>query len=351
MMGGVVALITLLLVMLSGLTAGLAEQSTSAIAKLGAGAAKPVDTIAFGAPGAGSPKASYTESSVTAAQVDSWQRQPGVQSAEPVGITQTRAQTADGSGTANVAVFGVSPGSLLAPMEVSAGTAVVGSSVAEALSVGQGGTVSLGGVDLSVAAVVPDQWYAHTSVVWTALPAWAKAAHVSDGGQLATVVAVTHADGAAVDKAAADAAANTVSESRTGSFQALGSFKSENGSLTLMQAFLYGISALVIVAFLSVWTIQRTRDIAVLKAMGAAGGYILRDAMTQAAIVLLAGAGVGGAVGVAAGAFAAQAAPFQLTLGTTVVPVVGIVALGLAGAALAVRRVTKVDALLALGGN
>ena len=42
MMGGVVALITLLLVMLSGLTAGLAEQSTSAIGKLGAGAAAPV---------------------------------------------------------------------------------------------------------------------------------------------------------------------------------------------------------------------------------------------------------------------------------------------------------------------
>jgi putative ABC transport system permease protein len=107
----------------------------------------------------------------------------------------------------------------------------------------------------------------------------------------------------------------------------------------------------VIVAFLTVWTIQRTRDIAVLKAMGAPGSYILRDAMTQAAIVLVAGAAIGGAVGVAAGALAAQAAPFLLNAGTTVLPVVGIVALGLAGAALAVRRVTKVDALLALGGN
>ncbi|MFF2345689.1 ABC transporter permease [Pseudarthrobacter sp. NPDC058119] len=351
MMGGVVALITLLLVMLSGLTAGLAEQSTSAIGRLGSSAANPVDTIAFGAPGSGSPKSSYTESSVTAAQVDTWKTQPGVRSAEPLGITQTRAQAADGSGTANVAVFGVSPGSPLAPVDVSAGTAAVGTSVAEALSVGQGDKVALGGVELSVAAVVPDQWYAHTSVVWTALPAWAKAAHVSDAGQLATVVAVTYADGAAVDEAAANGAAHTVSESRTGSFQALGSFKSENGSLTLMQAFLYGISALVIVAFLTVWTIQRTRDIAVLKAMGAPSSYILRDAMTQAAIVLLAGAGTGGAVGAAAGFFAAQAAPFQLSPGTTVVPVVGIVALGLAGAALAVRRVTKVDALLALGGN
>ncbi|GGI00575.1 FtsX-like permease family protein [Arthrobacter liuii] len=351
MMGGVVALITLLLVMLSGLTAGLAEQSTSAIDRLGALASRQVDTIAFGAPGSGTPKASYTESSVTAAQVDSWQHQPGVQSAEPLGITQTRAQAANGSGTANVAVFGVSPGSPLAPVDVSAGTAAVGASIAEALSVGQGDKISLGGVELSVAVVVPDQWYSHTGVVWTALPAWAKASHVSDGGQLATVIAVTYSAGSKVDEGAADAAAHTASESRTGSFQALGSFKSENGSLTLMQAFLYGISSLVIVAFLTVWTIQRTRDIAVLKAMGAPGSYILRDAMTQAAVVLLAGAALGGAVGVAAGALAAQAAPFLLTAGTTVVPVVGIVALGLAGAALAVRRATKVDALLALGGN
>ena len=40
-----------LLVMLTGLTAGLAEQSISAIGKLGAAAARPVDLVAFGAPG------------------------------------------------------------------------------------------------------------------------------------------------------------------------------------------------------------------------------------------------------------------------------------------------------------
>ncbi|TPV50519.1 ABC transporter permease [Pseudarthrobacter phenanthrenivorans] len=352
MMGGVVALITLLLVMLSGLTAGLAEQSTSAIDKLGADAASPVDTVVFGAPGSGAPKASYTESSVTAAQVDSWKDRPGVLSAEPLGITQTRAQgVAEGSGTANVAVFGVTAGSGLAPFDVTDGTAVLGESVAGALSLKQGDVVGIGGIELSVSAVVEDQWYAHTSVVWTDLSAWRDVAHVSDGGQLATVAAVTYAEGADVDEAAADGAANTVSASRTGSFQALGSFKSENGSLTLMQAFLYGISALVIVAFLTVWTIQRTRDIAVLKALGAPAAYILWDALAQAAIVLVAGAGAGGAIGIVGGFLASRAAPFLLDPGTTLVPVVGIIALGLAGAALAVRRVTTIDALLALGGN
>ena len=202
MMGGVVALITLLLVMLSGLTAGLAEQSTSAIGKLGAGAAAPVDTVVFGAPGSGTPKASYTESSVTAAQAESWRSRPGVRAAEPGGITQSRAQgAAAGSGTTNVAVFGVAPGSGLAPVDVSAGTAVVGASVAEALTLQQGDALAISGVELTVAAVVEDQWYAHTSVVWTALPAWSRLAHVSDGSQLATVIAVTYQDGAVVDEA------------------------------------------------------------------------------------------------------------------------------------------------------
>ncbi|MGM9471687.1 ABC transporter permease [Pseudarthrobacter sp. YS3] len=377
LMGGVVALVTVLLVLLSGLTAGLGDQSTSAIGKLGAvsgsgagtgTASRPVDSIVFGAPGTNEPTASFTESEVTAAQVDSWQHVAGVDRAEALGISQSRLQGGDG-GTTNVAVFGVADGGQLAPAPVQAGAVVIGSTVAADLSLEVGDTATVGGTGLTVTAVVADQWYSHTGVVWTALPTWAEVAHLAPAGStqgsaaggarrtapgnppVATVVAVTYKDGAVVDETAANALARTVSTSRTGSFQALGSYKSENGSLMLMQAFLYGISALVIVAFLTVWTVQRTRDIAVLKALGASGGYVLRDAIAQAALVLLAGAGLGGAIGLLGGFAAAQAAPFLITPATTLLPVLGIVALGLAGAALAVRRVTAVDPLIALGGN
>lgn len=358
LMGGVVALITLLLVMLSGLTAGLGDQSTSSIAKLGSihasGTSKPVDGIAFGAPGTSDPKASFTESEVTAAQVKTWKGVDGVKDAEPLGISQTRLQSGSGNsngGTTNVAVFGVDPGGQLAPAQVDAGTVVLSKTAAEDLSVSSGDTVTLGGTGLRVASVVEDQWYSHTSVVWTALPTWTKIAHLSDPNQVGTVTAITYADGASVDTAAANSAAHTVSTTRTGAYQALGAYQSEHGSLLMMQAFLYGISALVIVAFLTVWTVQRTRDIAVLKALGGSGQYILRDALTQAAIVLLIGAGIGGAVGIAGGFFAAQAAPFLVDPTTTLLPILGILVLGLAGSALAVRSTTKVDALIALGGN
>jgi putative ABC transport system permease protein len=56
-------------------------------------------------------------------------------------------------------------------------------------------------------------------------------------------------------------------------------------------------------------------------------------------------------MGLIGGTAAAQAAPFLITPLTTLLPVMGIVVLGLAGAVLAVGRVTKVDPLLALGGN
>ncbi|WP_200846746.1 ABC transporter permease [Arthrobacter sp. 18067] len=343
LMGSVVALITLLLVMLSGLTAGLGNQSTSAIAAL------PVQQIVFGAPAGGEPKASYTESEVSGRQLEAWREQPGVTSAQAVGISQSRLQpVSDGgspSGTANVAVFGGS----LAPSPVEDGTVVVGESLAKDLSLDTGSRVRVGGTDLTVSAVVEDQWYSHTGVVWTTLDTWRSIAHAAPG--TATVLAVTHDAGTSLDLDAANAAAGTVSMDPVGSFQALASYKSENGSLMLMQAFLYGISALVIVAFLTVWTVQRTRDIAVLKALGASSAYVLKDALAQAAMVLLAGAAVGGAIGLAGGLFAAQAAPFLITPLTTLVPVIGIVILGLAGAVLAVRNVTKVDPLLALGGN
>jgi putative ABC transport system permease protein len=368
LMGAVVALITLLLVMLSGLTAGLGNQSTSALAAL------PADQLVFGAPAGGVAKASFTESEVTRAQQAQWAARDGVARADALGISQSRFQALGAGGvparTASVAVFGTDPAAGLAPAALSEGTIAVGTGLAAELGLSIGSRASVGGSDLIVAAIVPEQWYSHTGVVWTTLADWHRLAHIPDGGA-ATVLAVSFdggnfdagtsgsatsgsgkaGTGPGVDIGAANTAAGTVSTSVDGSFQALGSYKSENGSLMLMQAFLYGISALVIVAFLTVWTVQRTRDIAVLKALGGSARYVLRDAMAQAALVLLAGAAAGGLAGVAGGVLASRAAPFLLTPGTALLPIAGIVLLGLAGAALAVRSVARVDPLIALGGN
>lgn len=347
LMGSVVALISLLLVMLSGLTAGLANQNTSAIATLD------TDAIAFSADE--ERDASFAQSQVTQEQVNLWQQTDGIAGAEPLGITQTRAAIDDDSSSAaSVAVFGADPaGTLMPSSELPMGEVLIGLHVAEDLGVSPGETVFIGGLDMTVAGVVEDLWYSHTPVVWANVEDWQQVAHVPSTEIVGTVVAALideNADAAQV-QAAADAQTETVSMSPESSFSALASYSSENGALTMIQGLLYAISALVILAFLTVWTVQRTRDIAVLKALGASNRYVLGDALGQALTVLIAGAAVGGLVGWAGGALASQAVPFVSSAATTVLPAAGVILIGTIGAAVAVRRVTTVDPLLALGGS
>ncbi|WP_306366442.1 ABC transporter permease [Nocardiopsis sp. CC223A] len=349
LMGSVIALVTLLIVLLSGLTAGLADQSTSAVRGLAA------DRIAFGTSGDGEVEPSYADSTVTAAQVDAWSAAAGVAWAEPLGITRTRVETS-GEDSAAVALFGAPANGALAPEGLADGL-VLDTGLAAELGVSAGDTLTVAGTELTVDALADTGDHSHTPAVWADIATWRdvdpRVRHARGGdAPVANTVAVGLAEGADGDAvaAAADAAAGTLSATRTGSLTAIGSFSSENGSLLTMQGFLYVISALVVGAFLTVWTVQRSGDIAILKALGGSTRHLLRDALAQALVVLVAGTAVGGAAGVALGALAAGALPFSLTAATTVGPVAALVVLGMLGAVLAVRRITSVDPLTALGG-
>lgn len=347
LMGSAVALISLLLVMLSGLTAGLAQQNTSALASLDA------DAVIFNSSESGSP--SFTESQVTAQQLQIWRNTDGISETNALGITQTRAETTDDATAASsVAVFGAESSSPILPEnQLSTGQVIISQELAEDLGISEGEQLQLASQQLEVTAIAETQWYSHTPVVWTTAEDWAEIAHLNDEEAVGTVLTASFSDPADAQQVAvtADAAAATESMSPEESFSALSSFSSENGALTLIQALLYGISALVIIAFITVWTVQRTRDIAVLKALGAAQRYVFKDALGQALIVLCCGAALGGLLGVVGGLLASGNAPFQMSVATTLLPVFGVVILGLCGAALAVRGTLRVDPLLALGGS
>lgn len=343
LMGTVIVLITLLVGLLSGLTAGLGQQNISAITGL------PADMIAFAAPGEGE-KPSFANSTVTEKQWQQWARAPGVKRAQPLGITTARATA--GTRSTAVSAFGVQPGSTLSPAtdQIGGHAAALSVTAAENLGVARGDTFTLAGQQVSVAAVSGDASYSHTPVIWTSLDLWQKLAPATDAndGPTATVIALNTTSGA--DVQAADAAAGTRTVSTADSLSAVGSYTSENGSLQLMRGFLFAISALVIGAFFTVWTIQRSGDVAVLKALGASTANLLKDALGQAVVLLTGGTLLGTALAAGLGALVAGAAvPFRLTPATILVPAAVMIALGALGAALSIRRITAVDPLTALG--
>ncbi|MFF0553398.1 ABC transporter permease [Streptomyces sp. NPDC004311] len=351
LMGAVVALITLLVGLLSGLTAGLARENVSAVTGL------PVSYLAFAPPADGG-EVSFADSRVPESAWLAWRAQPGVTSAEPLGIRTTRA--ASGERTAAVSVFGVGPDGRLAPRGASPapGRVVLTEKAAEELGgLAEGARLRIGRLDLTVAAVSGTAAHSHTPVVWMDLGDWRRtgdpggstdpAGPADPDDAFATVVAVA---GSGPDLAAADAAAGTRTRTVDEALDAIGSYRAENGSLQLMRGFLFAVSALVTGAFFTVWTIQRSGDVAVLKALGASTPYLLRDALGQAVVMLVAGTGLGTALAAGLGVLIGGAdVPFVLDAPTVLVPAGVMIALGALGAALSIRRITAVDPLTALG--
>ncbi len=333
LMTTVVALVAFLVIMLSGLTAGLAAENTSAIATM------PATHIVF----QDTPDdPTFGQSRIDAVLVDDWASRPGVADAAPLGVS--RATMAVGESAVGVVVFGAEAGSLVAPAELSdAGSIVISESVADANGLAAGQPVTIGDTAYTVIVADREESFSHSPVVWMELAEWQRTNGTADAVSVITLDATSGFDGTAVQ--------GTVVKTVGQSFSSIGSFSAENGSLEMIRWFLLAISALVIGAFFTVWTIQRRHDVAVLKAMGASTRYLLVDALGQAAIVLVGAAAVGGAAGFLVGALVSGTVPFVSSIATAVPPLAMLVGLGLVGAALAIRTITKVDPLTALGGN
>jgi putative ABC transport system permease protein len=344
LIGTVVALITVLVGFLAGLTGGLAAQNVSAVLGL------PGDRLVLEKPADGA--VSFSESSLPDATVERWRSAEGVSSATPVGIAQTRAQS--GSATSGVALFGLpdswAPGAstaLTALAPRSDDSVGLSAGAAKELHASAGDTVTILDADYRVATVGGDAWYSHTPVVALTPAAWAQADQRMGGDGRATVLAVS----GSADWEAVAAETRTSAQPPLLSLTALEAFRSEIGSLGLMVAMLFGISALVVGAFFTVWTMQRSADIAVLKALGATQRSLVLDALGQALVVLVGGIAVGMLAVVGLGALAGNALPFLIAPATTLLPAVAMTVLGLAGAAVALRSVTHADPLTALGSN
>lgn len=303
---GTVALITMLVVVLTGLTSGLGKQNTSALEALAP------ESVVF----ENNDDPSFTTSRVEA--------RDGM---TPLGAGQTLMQV-EGGDEDSAAVLALPSGTQLPGGE----TLGAGAVASESLGIAVDDVIRLGPAETTVDAVTADLEFSHTPVIWVPTETWQQAFH-------------TEADGTVLLADDPDAGVSLKQ-----SFEGLAAYSSEQGSLKLIQGFLYAIAALVIIAFLTVWTMQRNRDLAILKAIGASNRYLLKDALGQSAILLFIGTLVGGLIAFGLGVAMAGVAPFTLSAGVIALPPLAVWVLGMVGAVLATRSITKVNPQSALGG-
>ncbi|EOM76764.1 ABC transporter permease [Rhodococcus rhodnii] len=358
LMGAVVALISILMVILSGLSSGLVGDGVSSLQR------SSIDAFAF-EEGTKADSA-FSRSVVTEEQAQLWAERPDVADAELMGNAIVNAHT--GSGTpVDLTLFGITPGSYLEP-EPAQGERLVGDHdivvsaalAEEGLSIGDTVVLDRLGTELTVVGFTAEKrTFGHVDVAYLPLPTWQEIHAGTRAGETpdpriydeASVVALRGVDGTP-DLAAGDAAAGTSATTLEESFDSSPGFSAEMMTMSMIEAFLYAISALVVGAFFSIWTVQRSRELAVLRAMGASTGFLLRDGVVQALVVLVASVVVGVGLGVGLGSgLEGSGMPFALEVGPVVNGAVLLAVLGLAGAVVAILRITRVDPLAALGEN
>ena len=309
----VVGLITFLVVMLGGLTQGLAQRNISALETLG------VQGYAIELT---EDEPNFTSSQISQADLAEFQKQGP---AFPLGTGNSALQYEDS--TISVATFG---------LPVSDEIPAKGIVISDELEIAVGDTVSVSGVDLPVVGTTNTEYFSHSPVIWMSTFTWQDINHTDAVGSAIAL-------GEDPDIYNAGIPTFTVKES----FNAVPAFSSEQGSLLLIQGFLYVISALVIISFLTVWTIQRSRDLAILRVIGASPRYLLIDALGQAALILAVGCFVGAGIGAGLGWAISGVAPFHLAATTVILPAVMVFVLGLIGAGIATRSISRVDPLSA----
>lgn len=341
LVGLVIALVALMTTLLSGLANGLVDDGISGLRRL------PLTHLAF-QPGAHS---TFSRSTLTEENLAPWREVEGVE-ASPVGVSFVNAQRPNGS-TIDLAVVGVPEDSFLAPRQdarqaLSGEPGLVLSHELEEEGVKVGDELTIVGIDraLPVLGFTFTGSYGHVDIAFTRLDTWQELLFGDNARGRFSAIAVRADDPDAVTGSAAgvDRVAGTETVTKVGAYAGSPGYTGETQTMSMIRWFLLVISALVVGSFFAVWTMQRTRQIALLKALGASRSYVARDALGQLAVVLLVAAAVGGVAAFGLGALVeGSAVPFRLDLTSALSALTLLVVFGLGGCLAGIRRVTSVD--------
>jgi putative ABC transport system permease protein len=361
LMGLVVALVAFLTALLSGLASGLIKNNISGLIELD------VTHLAFEY----NNKPSYRNSMIDREMWESWRDVEGVIQAEPLGHIMFNARMMNDDPLDDVVLWGIEPGSFLEPEvlegeglgRVENGVIISELLVERGLKLGDHFILDRVLTELEVVGIVGEYNIGHVPIIYTPMRKWQEATYGPPGGpppgeklpdilyDYASIIALQLApdmDPQLIEET--DIEQGTLTIDKQSAYEASSGYKEEIMTVRLIQVFLIVISAIVIGAFFTVWTIQRTREIGLVKALGGSNVYLLRDAMGQVLILMITATLLGTLVSLWVGQkFAEAGSSFVLDLGTIFASGCLLIVAGVVGSGLSVGLITKVDPIIALG--
>lgn len=341
LVGLVIGLVALMATLLSGLANGLVDDGISGLRAL------PLTHLAF-QPGADS---TFSRSTLTETNLKPYEKVDGLD-VSAIGVSFFNAKRENGS-TIDMALFGIPEDSFLVPdgeaseaLKGQPGLVLSDDFKKEGIKVDDMLTVI--GLDqkLPVLGFTYSGSYGHVPIAFASLETWQNLLYGDNAKGRFSAVALNSKDD--IDFASVAKTSDTEVKTKEAAFVGSPGYSGETSTMSLIQNFLLLISALIVGAFFTVWTVQRASQIALLKALGASSSYVVRDALGQMGIVLVSTATLGSVLAVAIGSLIGGNAPFRLAAAPILTTMGLLILFGMLGCLIAVRRITSVDPIVAL---
>ncbi|WP_059041355.1 ABC transporter permease [Paenibacillus rubinfantis] len=343
-----------LVFILSGLGNGLSSLAASAFKNMKA------DYVVF-EQGA---QSSMSKSLLSEQLVGEAEKLPNVLAAAPMGSTMATALKGDSTNNddkVDIAILGILPGSFLEPAVIQGDplsnenlTAVIVNDSMKDEGFQLGDTFKLDGstVALTIIGFVEDQTYNHLPAVFIPMPEWreiAFAAPGSDKGIEGPVNAIM-LQGSDIDPdTISSKLTNTDTVTRAKAVQGMPGYKEESGTILMMLAFLFVISAFVLGVFFFVMTMQKTNQFGIMKAIGAKNGFLSRAIVSQVFVLSLVSIVIGVLLAYGTAAIMPKGMPFMLDTKLVIVYSIVLLMIAVLSSLVSVRKITKIDPLQALG--
>ncbi|KQY84069.1 ABC transporter permease [Paenibacillus sp. Root52] len=307
----------------------------------------------------------FTRSQLNQNKLEQARLAVGEGNAEPLGVKMTTVIPAGNTKKVDVTLFMVNPNGWLSPTvsegssisEQQAGQVMVDRKLSES-GVQLGSIIEDQASDMqwTVSGFVENESFSHSPVVFLNKQDWLNLQTKSAAPQGAESAENPVYNAIALKNTSSDQIENIVKAlpgteviTKSEAISAIPGYKEEQGSLVMMIAFLFVISAFVLAVFFYVITIQKTSQFGILKAIGTGTAYLAKSVALQVLVLSVGSLLISVLLVQVFESILPATMPFQLGFSTLALTCISFVVMSLAGSLFSVWKVAKIDALDAIG--